>query len=650
MKFKSFSLALLTTLTAITLVGCGGGGGGSSATPLTPATQAPAASTGPATNASDISTELAGKVAIGGYSTLSIAAVNGGTVKTTASIFNKFKTILASFFIKPAIAQSTNTCQTDAYKLVGVGSDGSLTPLPVTQGADACNVGFREMFDAGSYILLTGEGIYKNDLTCNLVFLQKSTGNLFCVGENAASRYQIIATTGSGSGPAQTSTSVAEKIQTIISVDGATNYVLVNAQSTTFDSNNQISGLKTKLLRFDLTDTAAGPKAAVLQEGYQSGWSTYNSSTEFEYFNLDNYRLATNGDVLTAYYLSVYVPGQTGTANNDSYRRNIKYFYDFSADGSEFKVSTLRDNDPVNHVDILTKLNAAMPAQQVNNQGMMGGSSNAITWLNITCMFDSPANTPNGILITVPTQSWVYGTDPLGYTVSTWSQSSSIFRVSRPDNNSGGKPVITFVKPSLLCSNVDAWSGNLPQKVGNAWYTMQRSSYWGYESNGGGGYNYVWGERKSIIGNSLTNTTNNVNDDVVFTLPSTGSGNSVTYYYGMDNTKIKGSKDYLYLLKQSSGYMPGVATSNGIEISRFKPDDQTSGRQLTGIDTIIPSSQRLSVSAFTTSKKDNIVEFVGRDMNSDDLDKVYGTISEDGVYTPKNITTTKYSTIAIVKL
>ena len=150
---KSILLTFITLLLALTLSACGGGGGGSTTTAITPATQVPAASNG-------VSTELASNVSISGYRSVSIAATTTNGVQT-ASIFRKMKTAIAGFFIKPAIAQSASICQTDAYKLVGVGDDGSLTPLKVTQGTDSCNVGFREMFDLGSYILLTGEGIYK---------------------------------------------------------------------------------------------------------------------------------------------------------------------------------------------------------------------------------------------------------------------------------------------------------------------------------------------------------------------------------------------------------------------------------------------------------------------------------------------------------
>lgn len=82
--------------------------------------------------------------------------------------------------ISPAYAA---TCAIDAYKLVGVNADGASTPIPVTAGGvDQCGIGFRSMFDAGKYILLTGDSIYKDDLISNLAFLNKSGGELFCVG------------------------------------------------------------------------------------------------------------------------------------------------------------------------------------------------------------------------------------------------------------------------------------------------------------------------------------------------------------------------------------------------------------------------------------------------------------------------------------
>ncbi len=643
---KSTFLAATALLLALTLSACGGGGS-STTTALTPTTQAPVASTG-----SDTSTELASSVSISGYRSVSIAATTTNGVQT-ASLLNKMRTAIAGFFIKPAIAQSSSTCQTDAYKLVGVGEDGSLTPLKVTQGTDSCNVGFREMFDLGSYVMLTGEGIYKNDLTCNIVFVQKSTGNLFCVGESLASRYQI-ATNSSGSSPsAGSSTSNAEKVQTILATDGATSYALVNAQSTTFDSNNQISGIKTKVLRFDLTDLTNGPKAAVLLEGFQSSWSSYNTASEFEYYSLDNYRLAKNGDVLTVSNKSVWIPGATS-----SNRRNLKYFYNFSSDGADFETATLKDSDA------LVLINAALSAQTANNTGysVAGGSSSAsattYTYLQVACMFDAP-NNDGGILMTTPSSSWISGyNSSTGQNTSQWTQSSSIFRVGRPNSSSAGKPVIEYVKPSLLCADSNSYSmygGNVntPQKVGNTWFTLQTTSTYSY------GYNSstnIWessyGSKTSVIGNSLDATTNNVNNDLVYVIPtSSASANNYGYYWGggMNNTKLRSSKDYLYLIKQDfSNYTPG--SSSGMVVSRFKPQDQRNGYTIENISNVIEAASNLTITSFTTTQKDNVADLVARDLSSDELDKVYGTISETGAYSQKPITTTRYSTVAIVKL
>lgn len=568
------------------------------------------------------------------------------------------KTMVAGFFIKPAIAQSSSLCQTDAYKLVGVGDDGSLTSLKVTQGTDSCNVGFREMFDLGSYILLTGEGIYKNDLTCNMVFLHKSTGSLYCVGENLASRYQITTASSSNTGTAAGgSTSNAEKVQTILSADGKTTFALVNAQSTTFDSNNQISGIKTKLLRFDLNDLDNGPKAAVLLEGFQSSWSAYNTASEFEYYSLDNYRLAKNGDVLTVSNKSVWIPGSTG-----SNRRNLKYFYDFSADGSEFQTSWVSDSDALVLINnsrraLATNTTNATAASTVSGaaNSSTSGAVTDLTYLNVSCMFDAPSN-DGGILMTVPSDSWISGFDGMVQT-SRWTRTSAIFRVSRPTSLTAGKPDVSFVKPSLLCADSNNWGAgagmygsniNTPQKVGDNWFTLQTNYTYSY-----GYVNGTWqssyDNRTSVIGNALGATTNNVNDDLVYVIPSQNNNNGYYWAGSMNNTKIKASKDYLYLIKQDFGnYAPG--SNSGMTVSRFKPSEQQNGYTITSISEVVDASKNLTITSFTTTQKDNVADLVARDLTSAELDKVYGTISESGIYSQKPITTTKYSTVAIVKL
>lgn len=65
---------------------------------------------------------------------------------------------------------------------------------------------------------------------------------------------------------------------------------------------------------------------------------------------------------------------------------------------------------------------------------------------------------------------------------------------------------------------------------------------------------------------------------------------------------------------------------------------------------MIEAASNLTITSFTTTQKDNVADLVARDLTSAELDKVYGTISETGAYSQKPIATTKYSTVAIVKL
>ena len=212
MKMR-FPLLLALVASIMLISACGGGGGGTTAAAPTPVTTAPVAATP--------SNQLASSVSVSGYSALSIASKTSSSVQT-AGIKGMFQNLLARL-ISPAYAA---TCATDAYKLVGVNTDGTSTPISVTAGGtDQCGVGFRSMFDAGKYILLTGDSIYKDDLTCNLVFLNKSTGELFCVGETVPAKYDILGQS-------------AWKNYPRIQLSDDKNYLFLEAASVIFDSNN----------------------------------------------------------------------------------------------------------------------------------------------------------------------------------------------------------------------------------------------------------------------------------------------------------------------------------------------------------------------------------------------------------------------------
>jgi hypothetical protein len=222
--------------------------------------------------------------------------------------------------------------------------------------------------------------------------------------------------------------------------------------------------------------------------------------------------------------------------------------------------------------------------------------------------------------------------------------------VSRPNSTSNNKPVIEFVKPSLLCADTNSWSGNFPQKIGDTWYTIQSSSYYGYTYNPNNyTYEYTGETKTTVVGNSLASTTANANDDQLFTVPTGSANNMNNYWAGSNsNTRLRASKDYLYLLDQGSSY--SMMGSTGITVSRFSPAEQTSGNLIANLRSIISSSLGLSLTSFSSTSKDNVVDIVARDLESDDLDKVYATIDEDGGYTLRSITNSAYSTISIVKM
>jgi len=165
-------------------------------------------------------------------------------------------------------------------------------------------------------------------------------------------------------------------------------------------------------LHFDLNDLENGPKGAVLLEGFQSSWQAHNTASEFEYFSLDNYRLAKNGDVLTVSNKSVWIPDSTG-----SNLHNLKYFYDFSTDGSEFQTSWVSDMDALvlinNSRRVLSTNNTNATVAHMVTAATSSGSCGTVTdltYLNVSCMLNT-LSTDGGILMAVPSDSWVSGYD-----------------------------------------------------------------------------------------------------------------------------------------------------------------------------------------------------------------------------------------------
>lgn len=659
-KIKFLKIATLVLATSTVLVGCGGGGG-SVAVPLTPTTQAPVAS--------GVAGDIKETVTISSnISNLALAQSNQGSTVSNASVgtLNGVLNRLASFFIKPAYAQTSNRCVTDALKLVGIQSDGTMTEIPVVEGADICDVGFREMYDAGNYVLLTGEGLYKGDLTCNLVFLQKATGKLFCVGESVPSRYIINTTTSSSnnSSPAMgaggSTSPAAQKIQVVKnSTDvNVTDYMLIAAESMSFDSNGQINGKKIKLLRFNLKDLDAGPTVQLLAEGLEQTWMQQADTNDNLSFTLENYKIARNGDVFAIYSYYLW----TRNPWSSTQRRNVTFF--------TYDAQDVVTRKSVRGSDIQAIIDAQYSANQSLASGNTAGMSTSY-WYSIPCMFDDPETT-DGVLFTVPYSRWENTVQGNGYS-SSWKQSSYLIRASGQGASSNA--AITGVKATQLCADTNGWNGNAPVRVihpvtrKEVWFSLQKAWINGYDPAGNNGMgSWYYGEVVSLVGNDLSN--NSEDYAIVVKKPIQNNG-QYSYYSDYSEWQrsrtVLSSKDYLYLLTRTASY--GSNSTDGNTIFRVQPFDPNTGdfrlgtlsaprsgnldmeaaNPVTGIYAL-SSSNSIWVTTLATSLKDNIVNLVGRDLTSDSFEKVFGTIGANGAYTASPITNSRFTALTIVRL
>lgn len=587
----------LVMVGSIALSACGGGGSSSTAAAPTSATTAPIAS--------GTSNQLADSISVTGYSALSIAAKTSGSVQT-AGIKGLFQNLLARL-ISPAMA--ANTCGTDAYKLVGVNADGTSTPIQVTTGTDQCGVGFRSMFDAGKYILLTGDSIYKDDLTCNLVFLNKTNGELFCVGETVPAKYDILGQS-------------AWKNYARLQLSTDKNYLFLEAAAVIFDSNNQVTGKKTKLLRFDLSDDAKGPQGTLLVEGYQSSWLYGNSAsfsgdvTQFEGFDINNYAGLDNGDAMVMYNRYVYSQG-TGASPGSSLSRQNNFYYRFEADGTYKRVE-------VDSTAVAALVNAELIASG-------NGSSNFGTGAigNIPCYFKS-TNNKDKFYFAIPF-SGTYNPSTNNYV-----NKSLIVSAVRPSASASTLSVSRYTTSSL-CANT--WGASVPfQVINGIYYNLDTNWVWNPTTMTGGAVT-------TLIKKDFGFATETPQNDVLYTLSANSN------WWGGKSFYV--SKDYLYIKSPYTGSWTMNATP-GDSIERYDPANfnpsASVGSQLGAPVNVLQSSDNISVQSIASTANDNLLKVVGRRTDDADLVKVYGTIDEAGLLTWAAQKSTTYSPVTIVKL
>ena len=591
---KNLTIASIIGI-SILLTACGGGGGSSTSSTPTSINTAPVAS--------GASNQLADSVAVSGYSALSIASKTSSSVQT-AGIKGFFQNLLARL-ITPAYAA---TCGTDAYKLVGVNADGTSTPIQVTGGTDQCGVGFRSMFDAGNYILLTGDSIYKDDLTCNLVFLNKSNGELFCVGETVPAKYDILG-----------STSWKNYARLQLSTDK--NYLFLEAAAVIFDSNNQITGKKTKIMRFDLSDTTKGPQGTILVEGFQNSWLSSGftgDNSQFEGFDVQTYAGLDNGDAMIIYNRYVYNTG-SGSMAGGSLSRHNTFYYRFASDSTYTRLE----------VDIDKATTLVQNELNTNTGG--SGSNNTYTAANIyniPCYFKSSTD-KDKFYFAIPYYYWDRSGSGQGY------NKSLIVSAVRP-SSSATKLDVNRYTTTRLCGN--SWGQTASfQVINDSYYAIDTNWIWNPTTNSGGSVT-------TLIKKDFGFANETPVDDVLYTISADTSWSGGKQFFV--------SKDYMYIKSPPTSW--SMIATPGDALDRYDPTtfDSTRavGSQLGSALSILTSSNNISIQSISSVTTDNSLKVVGRKTDDADLVKVYGTISELGILAWAAQQSTTYSPVTIVKL
>lgn len=492
-------------------------------------------------------------------------------------------------------------------KLAGVAADGTLDKLAVTTGADDCTTGFIDMYDGAKYVLLTASGIYKDGLTCNLVLINKSDGNLYCVGERSRSIYKI---SGADSWKAY------EKLQ--VSDDG--NYMFLETDSTVFDQNGQVTGIKTKLLRFDLTDDAKGPVAITLVEGFQKSWlsSAYTSGSidqEYEGFTIKGYQGLNNGDLAILYERSFSSPGTWSTKLN-------AYYYSFASDGAYERV---KFDD--------SAINSALTTAFNNNANAGNMNTNSMNWYDISCFFKDPT-ADTSFIFTIPYSYW-NGANSGMYAL--------VLKGTKPSSGEVTMPVSVVFEASAICSEssgmgaaaaMGSTGGTRPSKIGDTYYALQ--SRYGMDNMTG------WSSKVYLVSNKF--------DGNVDTSQLLSSSNN----WWTGGRKLYASKDYLYLKSPSNGMAWTNNIQPGDSLWRIDPTLSLLDNQ-GNIDAqlhkeVIVANDYLSLTKVAANKKDNLVKITARDLADNDLTKIIGDIDEAGLFTKATAINTTLQPVSILKL
>ncbi len=327
--FQSVRIALVATAAAVILAGCGGGNSGNDPAPVaadpagsnqlvssiasfrsytslalvSPTSQQVAAWNKPK-NAVDYLQKLGREVMLAVTSVIPSAVAQAASSSASASASSSSTT-------------TTTTC--NVKTLMALDANGAEQELSLTGSTDEC-VGVTDMFDGKNYVLLAAEGIYSDSKVCNLVFVQKSTGSLFCVGENQRSRYSFTRKDGNN-----------WKKYDILQATENGNYIFLEAKVDLFSDSGDKTGELIKIIRFDLTDSTNGPVAQTVLEGENTAWFNWGNSGDTSYFTIYGYSGLENGDLAVSYQISLY----NNTFSQWAYNSRSNY-YRYNASTAEF--------------------------------------------------------------------------------------------------------------------------------------------------------------------------------------------------------------------------------------------------------------------------------------------------------------------------
>lgn len=598
---------LVACSVALLVAACGGGS--DSVTAVAPATE----STG---------NQLATSVDITGYDSLSLAQLSTTTNGTQTAMLPRLLNWLSDALVPKAYAQTVQ-CNYDLLKLAGVDENGGLTQLPVLNSGDDCASGFIDMYDGVKYIMFTASGIYKDGLTCNLVLLSKATGGLFCVGERSRSIYKISGVD---------SWNAYEKLQ--VSDDG--NYMYLETDSSVFDENGQLTGIKTKLLRFDLSNDDVGPIASTLVEGFQQSWLSTGftgNTSEYEGFSINGYQGLNNGDVALVYRRSI----SSGSTWSDKLNA---FYYQFAADGTYDRLKF--DDTQIN-----TLLNAAI-SHHVTPGSNWAPSGSASSWYDISCFFKTEED--GSFLFTIPYWYNYTYTDGGGNTGYNNGVAALLLKGSTPVAGALTMSVTQVARQTAICSESSSFGGAAaavggsasvrPHKIGDTYYALQSVSGW--DANAGS-----WGSKLYLVGNDFDGTS-----DVTQLISSDNS------WWG--SKKLHSSKTFLYLqsgpdANDWANYGPDSTKQPGDKLWRLDPTatlalDANGALDSSSYAEVLDAQDSISISKVAADKVADDLVLTGRDLGDPDLKKVIIDIDAAGALTRRPATNTSLQPVSIVKL